>query len=93
MELKCDKCPREDAQFYSLVAGVSCNLCPKCRTDAHTYISTELDLTELWDKVIVKTHAQNDPLLFPSANAEFLDVELRVHMALKKYIYGTGDSG
>ena len=87
-EMKCEMCERIDANTYNLQGAVTANLCPFHRTEVHTYISTELPITELLEKTIEAQHAAKDPLLFKTANAEFLDIELEVHKKLKEFIYG-----
>lgn len=77
--MNCEKCDAKRAKYYQLAGAIFAYLCTKCRTDYHTYISSEAPVTELYDKKVAMMHAQQDPLLFPSANADYLDVELEVH--------------
>ena len=84
----CEMCDRTDANFYELVGAVHANLCPKHRTDAHTYISTELPLTEFRIVGLERQMAANDLEAVEKLDANFLDIELEIHRRLKEYIYG-----
>ena len=88
MNLKCSKCGAENADRHTLVGSVIADLCPKCRTLLHTFISSETKVTEFWERQIERTIAQHDPLLFKVANANFLDIELEMHKAVKEWVYG-----
>ena len=87
--MECEKCGAKRAKYYTLVGAIFTYLCTKCRTDYHTYISSNAPVTDLYDKKIVMMHAQNDPLMFPSANADYLDAELEVHKMGLKWLRGS----
>ena len=85
---KCDHCDREDAHYCELIGAVWANLCPRCRTNLHTYVSSDLRLTEYWEKKAAAMNASHDTLMFSAANADFLDIELEMHLKIKEWIYG-----
>ena len=90
-DLTCEMCERTDVRYHNFVGGVAATLCPRHETDVHTYITTELSITKFHEQSVITKHAASDPLLFKSANIDYLDIELEIHLALKKYIYGEDD--
>ena len=90
--LKCSHCGAENADRYTLVGAVVADLCPKCRTDIHTVISSETRVTEFWEKQVERGVAMHDPLIFKSVNSDFLDLEMEIHKVVKEWVYGPDDS-
>ena len=90
--LKCNHCEAEHADRYALVGSVVADLCPRCRTNLHTFVSSETRVTEYWEKHVERGAAMRDPLIFKSVNADFLDLEMEIHKVVKEWVYGPDDS-
>ena len=87
--MDCEKCGAKKAKYYVLAGAIFAYLCTKCRTDYHTYISTEAPITDLYELKVIMLHAQQDPLLFAGANADYLDAELEVHKYGLRWLRGS----
>jgi len=81
-------CDRTDTKYHEFVGAVAASLCPRHKTDVHTYITTELPITQFHETAVLLRHSSSDPVLFASISADYLDIELEIHLALKNYIYG-----
>ena len=87
----CAHCLVDGANTYTLSGAVWADLCPRCRTDVHTYITTELPFSEFREKSIAAKTASS-PTDFISLDRDFLDMELEMHKAVKEWVYGPGTS-
>jgi len=88
--MKCDKCGKDGAKYYELLGALWSYLCPRCRTDFHTFMASNGRVTEYWSKKVEVNRLINDPILFDAAHMDFLDIEWELHKLGKHWIYEEG---
>ena len=89
---ECERCEANNARYYELAGSVYAYLCTVCRTNYHTHMTSIAPITEFWEKQVAMKHAIQDPLLFASANADFLEIEWQMHQIGLKWLRGKDES-